>query len=192
MAGTQIEPAIRLGEWLTILAALIGPILAVQAQKLVELGRNKRTMRDGIFRTLMATRGSRLAPDHVQALNMIDLAFYGTRLFGRRLQSSAERSVCRARRTYFDCLEPLPANATEAQHAQSAHSREEKFYDLLEEIAKAQNFDFDRVELQRAHYTPVAHGSIESDQEAIRIGLAKLLRGDVALPMRVVNFPAPE
>jgi hypothetical protein len=30
-----------------------------------------------VFRTLMTTRASRMAPDHVQALNMIDVEFAG-------------------------------------------------------------------------------------------------------------------
>lgn len=189
MASAQLEPAIRMGEWLTIAAALLGPILAVQAQKVVELSRAKRAMKEGIFRTLMATRAARLSPEHVQALNMIDLAFYGRRLFGQQMQSSGERAVCVARRTYFDSLEALPEGANDAQHAQWGHNRDEKFYALLEAMARALNFDFEPVELRRAVYTPVAHGTVENDQEAIRAGMAKLFRGEAALPMRVVNLP---
>ncbi|UQV43419.1 hypothetical protein KIV45_15730 [Janthinobacterium lividum] len=36
------EPAIRFGEWLTIVAVLAGPILAVQAQKWVERRQAKK------------------------------------------------------------------------------------------------------------------------------------------------------
>lgn len=183
------EPAIRFGEWLTIIAVLVGPVLAVQAQKWVERRQAKTGMKDGIFRTLMATRAARLAPEHVQALNMIDIAFYGKRSFGRQRQSNAEVQVCIARRVYFDVLN-VDANAmSESRAEQWAHDRDEKFYALLAAIAIAQNFDFNSVDLKRAVYSPVAHGTIETDQEAIRVGLAKLLKGEVALPMRVVNLP---
>lgn len=183
------EPAVRLGEWLTIVAVLAGPILAIQAQKWVERRQAKTGMKDGIFRTLMATRAARLAPEHVQALNMIDIAFYEKRSFGRQRQTNAERQVCIARRAYFDALDVDVKAMSESKAEQWAHNRDEKFYALLAAIATAQNFDFDSVDLRRAVYSPVAHGAIELDQEAIRIGLAKLLKGEVALPMRVVNFP---
>ena len=61
---------------LLILAAIVGPIAAVQAQKWIERAREVRTRKLNIFHTLMATRGLRWASlDHVQALNSIDLFF---------------------------------------------------------------------------------------------------------------------
>jgi hypothetical protein len=184
------DSAIRLGEWLTIGATLLGPILAIQAQKWLERRQRKQSVKDGIFRTLMSTRATRLAPEHVQALNMIDIAFYGRRWLGRQRQSDAERTVCTARRSYFDALDAnLGPDPTEAQRQQWAHVRDEKFFTLLEEIAQAQDFHFDPTELRRAVYSPVGHSAIENQQDAIRSGLAKLLSGEIALPMRVVNLP---
>ena len=49
-------------EWLTIVAIIIGPVLAVQAQKWVELAREKRNFRLHTFKRLMATRGAILRP----------------------------------------------------------------------------------------------------------------------------------
>jgi hypothetical protein len=66
-----------ISDGLLILATIAGPILAVQAQKWVERATEKRRQRLMIFTTLMNTRATRLAPDHVQALNMIDLVFNG-------------------------------------------------------------------------------------------------------------------
>lgn len=193
MATELAEPAIRIGEWLVIGSTLLGPILAVQAQKWIERRQARYAMKDGIFRTLMATRASMLAADHVQALNMIDIAFYGSRIFGSQRQTRAERNVCAARRSYFDILNTnLGPAPTEAQHQQWDQSRNEKFFSLLEAIAEAQNLEFDPTELRRAVYSPIKHGAIESEHEAIRTGLAKLLQGEISLPMRVVNFPEPQ
>lgn len=173
------EPCVRLGEWLTIVAVLIGPILAIQAQKWLERRQAKRAMKEGIFRTLMATRATPLAPDHVQALNMIDVAFYGYRFMKRQRQSDAEQGVIRARRSYFDTLNTdLGAAPTDAQQQQWIAARGDHFYDLLESIAKALNFDFDRTELRRAVYAPRGHDTVESEQKAIRVGLAAWLQGD--------------
>lgn len=35
-------------------------------------------------------------------------------------------------------------------------------------------------------YTPVLYGNVEADQTLIRQGLAKLLKGDAAIPVQVV------
>jgi hypothetical protein len=184
------DSAIRFGEWLTIGATLLGPILAIQAQKWLERRQRKQAVKDGIFRTLMSTRATRLAPEHVQALNMIDIAFYGRRWLGRQRQSDAESRVCTARRSYFDALNTnLGLNPTEAQRHQWGHVRDEKFFALLEAIAQAQDFHLDPTELRRAVYLPVGHSAIENEQDTIRSGLAKLLSGEIALSMRVVNLP---
>ena len=186
-----VEPAIRLGEWFVILATFLGPIAAVQAQKWVERRQAKRAMKESVFRTLMATRGTPLAADHVQALNMIDVAFYGYRFMRRQRQSDAEQGVIRARRSYFDTLNTdLGSSPTDAQQQQWITTRDERFYDLLESIAKALDFDFDRTELRRAVYAPRGHDAVEGQQAAIRAGMVALLRGDTALSVRA--FGAPE
>ena len=45
-----------------IFATLLGPVLAVQAQKLLERQRDIKGWRLAIFRTLMATRAAMLSP----------------------------------------------------------------------------------------------------------------------------------
>lgn len=62
---------------LMILAVITGPILAVQVQKLIESWRSKRERKFIIFRVLMATRGTPVSPQHVEALNLIDIEFSG-------------------------------------------------------------------------------------------------------------------
>ncbi len=63
----------------TIFATLLSPLLAVRVQKLIEKHSEKRNIKVNIFTELMATRSTaaRLSNEHVRALNMIDLAFYG-------------------------------------------------------------------------------------------------------------------
>ena len=63
------------GEWITISAIIIGPILAVQVQKLIERYKEKNDRKLNIFKTLMATRGARVSFEHVRALNMIDTEY---------------------------------------------------------------------------------------------------------------------
>ncbi|MCG0019452.1 DUF6680 family protein [Vibrio parahaemolyticus] len=64
-------------DWITIGAVIIGPILAVQAQKIIENITERKRRKLQLFHTLMETRATRLSGAHVSALNMIDLEFYG-------------------------------------------------------------------------------------------------------------------
>ena len=84
----------QVADWLVIFAILLAPIIAVQAQWRVELRREKRGQKDRIFQALMATRAARVAPTHVQALNMITLVFTKKR----------EQAVLEAWKVYHDHL----------------------------------------------------------------------------------------
>ena len=65
-----------ISDWLVIVIILLAPLLAIQTQKYIENSREKKARKMKIFRTLMATRGNPLSPQHVEALNMIDIEFY--------------------------------------------------------------------------------------------------------------------
>jgi len=176
-----------LGEWLTIAAILIGPILAVQVQRLLEGLRDRRSRRMAVFHTLMATRAARLSHTHVQALNQIDIEFYGRKRFGIRLQTAREKAVTNAWRLYSDHLNNrYPEN----ELARWVEDGDKCFAHLLFEMSRALGYDFDEVQLRRNVYSPVAHGKLEIQESTIREGLARLLNNQAALA--VVAFPPPE
>jgi hypothetical protein len=179
---------VRLGEWLTIAAAIIGPVLAVQAQKWVERDTAKQSMKDSIFRTLMATRGARLSQPHVEALNMIPIAFYGRRYFGHQWQNAAEKRVSTAWREYFANLGVSLENFSESQRDVLFNERNDKFINLLHMIAIAQRYDFEPLDLRNG-YTPNHHTTVDAESEAIRAGLAQILSGHAPLPMKIVEWP---
>lgn len=188
MAETEL---VRIGEWLTITAAILGPVLAVQAQKWVERDNAKQAMKDQIFKTLMATRAARLSQTHVEALNMIPIAFYGRRLFGSQRQSKAEKRVTVAWRDYLAHLSSDATKMTQSQQDVHFNESNEKFINLLHVIAIAQRFDFEPVDL-RSGYSPVHHNTIDAESEAIRAGLAQIVSGRAPLPMRIVDWPAEQ
>ena len=191
--GDVAEPAVRLGEWFVVLATLIGPIAAVQAQKWVERSRAKAAMKEAIFKSLMATRAQRLNPDHVKSLNMIDIAFYGRKVWGERRQTKSEKMVTRAWHEYFSTLEEfLPDDAGQDQHQRLGERREDKFIDLLAAIAIAQGYDFEALELRKRRYNPEAHNSFEAQTSAIRTGVEAVLSGRQSLKMEVTNLPPPQ
>jgi len=168
-----LDMTVKATDLAIVFATLLGPILAVQAQKWLERRRERNARRLALFRTLMATRAARLAPDHVRALNGIPLEFYGTKKRLKRIRD--------AWKVYFAHLS--------SQHApENAQSWQQKsddlFLDLLRELADFLGYDeFNPVELGKEVYSPQAHLALEADNLAIRQGLAALLKGQFALPI---------
>ncbi len=161
---------IRLEGWLTIIAVLLGPVLAVQIQKYIERKREERQRKLFLFRELMATRGTRLSPRHVEALNLIDLEYSA--------KNDGMRRVHEAWRSYLDALN-LPNDPKDPQRV--FDKRNDAFVELMYEMGNYLGFKFDRVVIQRNIYSPIGHGEIEDDQRLIRKGVVELLAGKRAL-----------
>jgi hypothetical protein len=178
-------------DWIIVLSTLLGPILAVQAQKAVESIRERRNRKSWIFAQLMATRAARLSPEHVQALNMIDIVFFGSSIFGIRRRSKQEQAVLDGWKEYHDNLGE-GADLPGPQQAAHYNKREELFINLIYAMAQDAGFKFDRVQLKRGAYTPMAHEELEADQRALRKAAISALAGDSALRMEVVGMPVNE
>jgi len=176
-------------DWVLVFAVLVAPLLAVQAQKFIERMREKRQRKISIFYQLMATRATRVAPQHVEALNMIDIEFYGRKIFRFRHQNGKEKKVSEAWKEYHDHLnQPFE----EEEFKSWVKRGDELFTDLLYEMAISIGFHFDKIQLKRGVYFPRAHDQQELAQLIIRDNLVKILTGKKALPMEVVSFPVSE
>lgn len=159
-----------------VIAAILGPVLAVQAQKWLERSRDVKERRLAIFRTLMATRAAVLYPDHVQALNAIPVEFYGTK--------SKLKEINDAWKLFLD------HHATDTTTEVWFQKRTDLFMDLLYLISQFLGYGFNRAQLERDIYSPRAHGELETEQMIIRKGVVQLFNGEAALPMAVKEFPA--
>jgi hypothetical protein len=176
----------KLTDILIIAATFLGPILAVQAQKIVEIIRERRQRKLWVFHTLMATRAARLSTEHVQALNMIDLNFYGHRVFGVQRRTKREQTVLNSWREYLDHLN---TNFEDDQATNWRTRGEELFVNLLHAIAVDVDFNFDRVQLKKHLYSPVAHGRLEEEQDKLRSLAISVLSGESPLSMNVSSLP---
>lgn len=168
----------KLAEVLTIVAVLLAPVVAVQVQKWLELFREDRARKLWIFKTLMATRAATVSPEHVQALNMIDLEFRGTRY----------RPVTAAWKTYLDHLGSYPKD-DEKRQAVWGERRVDLLTTLLLAMGRALGYEFDDVHVKKGIYAPEAHGRLEDENMLIRRGLLRLLYGDAEIKMKVTSFP---
>lgn len=180
-----------LNEWLLIGGALVGPVLAVQAQKVVEALSEGKQLRERVFHTLMGTRQTRLSSEHVGALNSIDLAFYEVGVGPFKRQPSRFKAVRSAWADYRAGLTRRPGEARDDPQEDAAFQAraEELFVNLMEKMAAALGYRFDRNELQTSSYSPEAHGYLEQQQAALRVGLLSVLAGQRAISMDVKTFP---
>jgi hypothetical protein len=160
-----------------VIATLLGPVLAVQAQKWIERGRDRQQRRPWIFRTLMATRAMNLSPPHVEAINAVPIEFYG--------RKKSFKAVVESWKTYIDYLYQDKVNPDVW-----VARRLELFNAMVLLMAKTLGYDFTAVEISRELYSPKAHAQIETEQKLIREGLAAIFRGDRAFPMEVKAFPS--
>jgi hypothetical protein len=67
-------------EGLTIFALIAGPVVAVYVTRWFDRSRAAKERQLDVFRELMRTRRGTLAlsPDHVKALNLVEIEFYGS------------------------------------------------------------------------------------------------------------------
>jgi hypothetical protein len=166
----------QIQDWLMILAVLAGPIIAVQLTRFVDGKKEQRDRKLQIFKILMATRAYSISPQHVEALNRIDLEFSS--------KHKKERAVVHAWKEYLDLL-----GTKNLSNEQWVTKRIDLLVELLHSMAQVLDYEFDKTHIKNSAYAPVAHGDIETQQKAVRTGVIEILEGKRVLPMYVTNFP---
>jgi hypothetical protein len=167
---------LKVGDLAIVCATLLGPVLAVQAQKWIERARESKQRKVAVFRTLMATRGAMLSPEHVAALNAVPIEFYG--------KSDPLRDIGVAWKTLLDHLNNFTGTDLWGQ------TRLDLFNVLLLKISTYLGYPFSALEIKREVYLPAGHITLQTDQDIIRKGLVQLFDGKTPLPMDVKGFPS--
>ena len=167
----------------TACATILGPVIAVQTQKYLEHKRSQKEQKMQIFMTLMATRASRFSPDHIRALNMIDLAFNGGSS-GRRKISETE-----VLDSWRDFLDHLNTKVTDENVVRWTERHNEGMVVLLGAMAKDLGLRYDRVLLRNGAYFPQWHAVMDLEHQQIRQSLLRVLSGEQSINMSVKDFP---
>jgi hypothetical protein len=167
-----------LSDALTVLAVVLAPFFAVFAQRQVELWREAQERKLWVFKALMATRARTLSPDHVQALNMIELEF--TR--------KAEEPVLAAWREYRDHLYSFPRDGgdLEARAAVWNQRTQDLLANLLEGMGRALGYKLDPVQVRKGAYSPEAHAAAEMEMQLVRRAALRWLTGGTNVQVSVV------
>ena len=173
-----------IGNFAIIGATLLGPVLAVQAQKWIERGREDNKRREWLFATMMATRGAKLDVEHVRALNMIDLVFYGK---GPGKRPASFQKILDVWREYHAHLSLDITKYSEPQVVGHNRKREELFVDLLAAMAAERGFAFDRVHIATGSYHPNLFESSQNETLSIRAAALRVLSGEGRLRISIDN-----
>lgn len=153
-----------------------GPVQAARLTRDLQREGAQRDRKADVFRRLAATRGARLNPDHVWALNLIPIEF------------SNIPAVMQTWRTYLEHLNfKLPQD--EASKDAFFHERDKRLMALIEVIATDVGIVLDRLDIQKYSYTPQGWEDDEFDQKIVRKLSINMLRG--LAPLRVAPMPPP-
>lgn len=167
-----------ISDGLMILAVLIASFLAVFAQKQIELWREQRSRKIGVFKTLMTTRGRPLSIEHVQALNMIDLEFTKT----------ADKEIITAWKEYHDHLNSYPKEGENQKEKVAVWTDRLQglLKNLLEKMGESLGYAFDPVQIRKGVYAPMAHALIDIELQVLRRMALEWLSGDRKVSVSLV------
>ena len=169
-----------LADVLTILAILTGPAIGVWLTRLDFDRRDRKSRRLNVFRSLMSTRRTFLSPDHVKALNLVEIEFHG------------EAKVLEAYRDLFKFFEhgisrnPGENDGEHGRRRIEVHSN--LLSKLLAEMSSSLGYRHDQFSLLRGGYSPELHGQIEMEQSIIRQFATDLALGKKVVPVAVVDY----
>lgn len=166
--------SVTISDWIMIIVVFSGPIAAVQIQKYLERQKESKDRKLNVFRDLMTTRASPLAPLHVSALNMVGLEFQKGKKYTK---------VLNAWTTYLDHLNTTIGDSDSSQVIW-ADKKDDLLSDLLYEMGQSLGFDFDKVHIKKAGYVPVAYSDQNNENQFIRREIIKILSGEKSLPIQ--------
>ncbi|MCP3370783.1 DUF6680 family protein [Bradyrhizobium cajani] len=172
-------------EWWVVFVTLAGPILAVQTQKFIERAGDRKRRREAIFVALMANRATRISPEFVRGLNLIDIEFLPAGFGGAK-----DRKVIDAWQEFLgELTHGTTIGADQPSIAAWNQRCEDKVVELLYAMSVSLNYSLTREQLRRGIYHP--QGAVEREQAQLEIlhGLRKLLTGQASIPMAIKELP---
>lgn len=168
IAQTAQSFPVTITDVVMILAVFGGPLVAVLWTEHTRNQKEKRDRKIHVFRTLMSTRASILAPTHVEALNLIDIEFDS--------KNRDEKKVIESWKYYHSHLFDTSYQPESWKNRQVAF-----LVELLHSMAECLKYDFDKAHIKNSSYYPKGYGEIEEDQHQIRKKVRGLLEGSSAI-----------
>lgn len=161
---------IKIFDWIMLLAIVIGPILAVFVTRLIDWLRDKKQRRLDLFKVMMRTRRTRLSPDHIGALNLVEIEFY------------KDDKVLNALKLYFQHLSAR--NLRNGDAGIWLQEGDHLFTKLLSSMARALGYEIEQLEILTGGYAPQAWENDEKSLRDMRQKMIELLDGKRAIPIK--------
>ena len=155
----------------TIIAIYIGPLRAVIISRQNQEVDGKRARQFGVLHSLMKTRKARLSPEHVSAINLVQLEFYGN----ERIQSRYKN--------YIGFLNGVWPKFDDDNWPRFNEAVEDSLFDLIHEIGLVLGYTLDRQELMRLGYGPQGWETDEHQVRVLRRLLIETFEGRRGLPV---------
>lgn len=168
---------IKITDIIMVIAIFAGPIIAVRITEKLRLSKDSRNRKVHIFRNLMATRSAPLAAMHIEALNLVELEFQAV--------PHPSAFVVAAARLYMDHLR-------DSQYPKDmwGSRKSELLVDLLYEMSKALDYNFDKVQIKAGSYYPSAYGETDEDNYKTRKLWLEILEAKRLLPIASILTPS--
>lgn len=179
---TSTDWTVKATDVAIIFATIVGPILAVWAAEWRQKRKAQEDRREWVFRTLMTTRGARLSPEHVAAINHIEFAF------PRR----GFTQIDDARALYRRHLRSPDSVSPDGAVRQAWFNRvNELFADLLHSMAQAIHVPYPKSDITEESYYPDAFAQSAAEINEIRSLSLQVLKDGRPLHIRVVGDEPP-
>jgi uncharacterized protein DUF6680 len=167
---------LTVAEWLTLAAIILGPILAVATQLLMQARKSKRDSKLWVFNQLMAHRATPVNANFVQAFNLIDAVFYDN------------REVRDKRR---ECL-TIVTNATGHNLTPPEAERlKDLVAEMLSKMGSELGYDFDHTEIKNTGYYPIGFEKMDNATLALREKGLAVLEGKANIGVVIKDIPVP-
>lgn len=150
----------------TIVAVVMGPILAVVITRIIDDQRAAKARKLDIFRSLMKTRRMPVHFEHVGALNLVEVEFI------------EHREVIAAWKGYLTNLgEELPPIEQKDRYDSSIQKRNSLHTKLIHEISKVLKLGVEQLDILEGNYLPQGWHDDDWEQRLARRGLLNVLYG---------------
>lgn len=162
----------------TIIAVVMGPILAVLITRIIDDQRAAKARKLDIFRSLMKTRRMPVHFDHVGALNLVEVEFID------------HGEVISAWKNYLANLgEELPPIEQKDKYDTAIKKRDSLHTKLIHEISKVLKLRVEQLDILEGNYVPQGWHDDHWEQRLARRGLINVLYGKAPITIQPQQPP---
>jgi hypothetical protein len=178
-AMPQPEPlcwGLKTVEWLTILAIVLGPVIAVLTQLWIQHRQNKKNQKLLVYGTLMSLRATWVHVDFVRAMNFVDVIFHKDKAIRDKRKDLMTHIL--AKRKDDGTFERIDWNRAEDLLAE-----------MLDLMGKQLGYTFEHTQIKQTAYYPVAHGKLDELALTLREKGIAVLEGRSAIKIKIDGQP---